>query len=134
MKATQVFDLLLFLLFIFVSISIWTYSISVASEIVPTVINGVTTSISLAVGFTVASIGIAVSNPTFQTSKTIEDKPRILLTMSLLIFAVGLLWSTYWQMLIIVDYQLAVRTSLTGLLLAISILIDFVTFIVWRLS
>jgi hypothetical protein len=84
------------------------------------------------VGFTVASIGIATSNPSLKTPKSAEGKPRILLTILLLGVPVGLLWSTYWQMLVLVNYQLAVRTSLTGLLLAIGILMDFTFFIAWR--
>lgn len=106
-------------------INLWVTHVTLERDAIPTVINGLTSSISLIVGFTGAIITIVLTNPSFKRARSMV---RIIITIITLALAIGVLWTTY-SCLINAEYDSALKVSMTGLLISLYILIDFLGFL-----
>lgn len=111
-------------------ILIWTTDISLETQFIPTIINGVSSSISLIVGFTATAISLTVSREEFKAS---QHKNRIIWTIILLILAILFLFFTYLE-LIDAKYQSALRLAMSGLAISFCTLFDFLGFLCSKLE
>ena len=126
----QTVDILVATILILSLIPTWAMDISLESHFVPTIINGISSSISLIVGFTATAIAITVSRPLFKHS---QDTKRIIYTIIFLIPAIASLFLAYNE-LMRAEFQLALKYGMTGLSISFVILFDFLAFLCSRLE
>lgn len=125
MPKNQLFFDIFWLLFAFItSLVIWNTNLLLETQFIPTVLNGVTTSISLIVGFTATTIAIMISKP----FKPVENKYRIGFTTVMLATPIFILFVTYFE-LMNAEYQLALKYAMIGLIISFCTLVDFLTFL-----
>lgn len=113
-------------------ITIFTTNSSVSNEMMPTIINGLTTSISLILGFTAATVGFTFSNPLFKNhegSELYRYALRAEATMFLLGAVVFDLFLAYYTIFTSGDFQFAFKACLIGLLIAMCNLLNLLMFI-----
>lgn len=126
----RVYEISIIFLAISSFVYVWTNKIELDPQLIPTILNGLTASISLIIAFTSTLV-------TFTFSKLIE-KPyqhitRMFFTINFLVLTAALLWTTYAN-LMLGAYENAFRVSMTALALSIAILMDFFSFSVSELA
>ena len=99
--------------------------VSLEPQFIPTIVNGITSSIGLVLGFTVTTIAITISQAPF---KAVENKLRISFTLMLLVFSVLMLNLTYTT-LAGADLERAFRYAMIGLHISVFLLMDFIAFL-----
>ena len=125
MSKSQLFADILVLIFAFLFLlAIWNTDISIETQSIPTILNGLTSSISLIVGLTATVVTIAFS----RSFKLAQDWFRIGFTVVTLWLPIVLLCIAYLQ-LMEVKYQLALKTAMIGLVISLSLLGEFLSFL-----
>jgi cytochrome bd-type quinol oxidase subunit 2 len=107
--------------------AIWTcifLTIKVNDQVIPTLVNGITSSISVVVGFCGVIIAIM-----FREIDDIKAKKFLFVAIILLLIPLTMLWSTY-SFLTMNMSELAIRWSLSALISALYIFIAVVIYIV----
>ena len=126
MSKFQLFiDIISLVLTIIFSIRIGIMEISIEPQFIPTIINGLSSSVSLIVGFTVTAVIITISRQLFKPS---QNKYRIVFTIVLLIQPIIILFFGYSH-LMKAKYQLALKYAMISLIFSFFILFDFVAFL-----
>lgn len=104
-------------------------NVGIDEQAVPTLVNGITSSMSIVVGFCGAIVGIMFreigTNP--------KTKRNLLISLIALMAPITFLWTTY-SFLAMGFYSLAVRYSLSGLILTLYIFIMLLVFVAEALS
>jgi hypothetical protein len=124
-RAQRLFDIASIVLGVASTVLSWTIGISLENQVIPTVLNGMVSSIALFVGFTMTAITLAVSRLPLKPS---EDMTRISFVTTFLLLSVLLLFSSYVA-LMSADYWRALRWAMTGFGISIFTLFDFVVFL-----
>lgn len=107
---------------------VWDSNISIVDQSIPTVINGVTSCTGLVIGFTVTAMTILAREIEIR-----QHGPRMVFTLLAMVSSTTLLVYAYLK-LIDGEYHSAIKIALTGLILAVSILFDFLSFLFSKLS
>jgi len=111
--------------FIITSLLVLTRQLSVDTQLIPTIINGVTSSTSIVVAFTGALITLAFS----KRSELRQHSYRVALTMNLLAIAIAMVCTAYFG-LMIGQFQEALKASWVGLTISIVTFFDFLVFLI----
>jgi predicted membrane-bound spermidine synthase len=117
-------EILFFGVTVFAVFFAWTLEIKLDTQTIPTSLNGLTSSISLIIGFTIALIAFVFS--TF-LENYYDYIRRIYFTIALLVSAASLLWTSYAN-LMVGSYQTAFRVGMSALALSLVTLFDFLYF------
>lgn len=132
MRRFTIFEIALLLPGIFVVYYTATREISIKTDFVPTVINGLTSSISVIVAFTGALITLVLSGSIFNFSAS-EKRTRIMPTIVMLGVPLALLWTSY-SYLLDANYDGALKVAMIGLLISLQVFMDFMGFLTSRFS
>lgn len=127
-KAQTALDIFLLVFAFFNILGILNGDIVLDTQFVPTTLNGVTSSVSLIIGFTATILAIAVSKPQFR------DVSRIKAIIILLLFPIIFLMRAYVELLYYTNYELALKNAQIGLIVSFVILTDFLFFLIDRLD
>lgn len=100
-------------------------NIGVGNEAVPTLVNGITSSMSVIVGFCGAIIGIMFREI---GTKDSEARNRLVVFLALLMAPITMLWTTY-SFLTMAMYAFAVKYALVGLIYALYIFVGLIIFV-----
>jgi len=105
---------------------VWSLDISLETQYIPTILNGVTTATSLFVGFT--GTLIAMSAP-----KATRHKWRISLAIIVLTVPMVVLFNAYIQV-VMGHFQTSLKFALTGLIVSFFSIANFADFLsgLWR--
>jgi hypothetical protein len=120
-------DVTITVLTIFLLIAFWTTDVSIENQFIPTLVNGITSCISLIVGFTITAIAIAISQ-----FKHPKDAGRIAITLILLMFPILSLFYAYGD-LMDREYFAALKFAMYALIIAAMTLYSFVVFLTLKL-
>ena len=103
-------------------------NIGVGNEDVPTLANGITSSMSVIVGFCGAITGIM-----FREIDHSEGKKKLVIFLLLLMVPITMLWTTY-SFLTVAEYAFAVKYALVGLIFALYIFTRLMIFVAEELT
>lgn len=108
------------------SVYVWTLDMSLETQYIPTILNGVATATSLFVGFTGTLVAISVPRAT-------QHKWRISLEIIMLTFPMIALFNAYFDV-VRGNFQGSIKWALTGLVLSFFIIQNFAQFLsdLWR--
>ena len=104
--------------------------IPVKEDIIPTIINGLVSSVSVIVGFTGILITFAYSNKLIDLSHR-ESRYRLIIIVALLTLSLTFLWTMYMT-IIVGGFYLAFKLAMVALLLAVGAMVDFMMTVVVR--
>jgi hypothetical protein len=97
-------------------IVLWTYQVSIDSNLIPTIVNGASSTTALLVAF----IGILMTvNITYLHFDVKEIRQRLYWALLGCAIALGFVSSAYLSFMGIVNFELAFRNCLTGLIISI---------------
>jgi hypothetical protein len=103
----------------------WTQTIFLETELIPTVLNGLISSTGFSVGFTATLIGLGLKKELFKLQTC---RRRFAITLFLLVVPVVTMFLSYGA-LVLGDYYKAFRWAITGLIVALCTVLDFVGFL-----
>ncbi len=124
-KLQQLTDITCVCFAIVISLAIWIAKISVETQSIPTVLNGIVSSISLIVGFNATAIAITITSPKIETY---QDKTRLAVVIFALLLPISEIFLAYVT-LFSAHYHVALRHAMTGLTLSLGILWNFIQFL-----
>lgn len=107
-------------------ITIWFSDITLESKYIPTILNGIVSSVSIIIGFTATAIAIMLRRTSFELPKELHLDDAIMA----LLFPISLILATYYSLLVDNDFQSAIRLAITSLVISFCI----VSHIIIRLS
>ena len=111
------------IMFFTFSVALWATEISIETHHIPTIINGITTSIALIVGFNLTALTILIS----KLSEYYSETTRTIDCAFLFGIPIVMVMSAYLA-LMTVEYQLALKLAFTGLTTAFLILFPSLIF------
>jgi hypothetical protein len=119
--------------FVSLVVAVWIgffLDIKIETQYIPTLVNGITSSLSVIVGFTGATIGIMLREIEKHDKKAKEFYFR---TLALLMLPLTLLWTTYTFLTVDMP-QLSVNAALSGLISALYVFIMVIVFTVKNMT
>jgi hypothetical protein len=123
MRKFQLFEIALVAFVALSFLIIWTENIAISQENIPTLLNGMITSISMIIGFSGAIMVFTLSK---QWDNLQIGSVRPLVYVALVALPIVLLWTIYSQLFLNGDLVYAFRLGLLDLAIASSVLVDFI--------
>jgi len=96
--------------------NIWVTNIILETQDILTILNGLTATMSIMIGFTATTIAIMSSKPDFTDR---QRRLRILIIVAMLWPQFFTLTQTYLELLLHSAYELALRLAMTGLIISV---------------
>lgn len=103
----------------------WTREITIETQFIPPVLNGITSSTSLFIGFIGTLVAVGVSTGGL---KITQHKKQITFTLSSLSIAIMILFLAYFAV-IIEEYLGALKLAMTALVISLFLLMNFLDFL-----
>jgi len=110
---------------------VWTTNIDLDPQIIATVLNGLTSSVSLMIGFTATVIAITFSKSEF---RPLEDGNHIKGAITFLGLAGLLLVVAFFELLKDSNFQSALRFALSSLTIGVTVLFDFLGYLLDKME
>jgi len=123
-KVQQIVDSSFTILAILFIIIDWTSEIKIEAQYIPTILNGITSSVALIVGFTVSSITLTITR---KLPRPI-GATRLGITIFILLFSVLTVFIAYSRVFLS-DFHYALKHAMMGLDISVIMLFDFIIFL-----
>lgn len=119
------FSWFILLFSLFFLLIMWTKEITIETQFIPPVLNGITSSTSLFIGFIGTLVAVGVSTGGL---KITQHKKQITFTLSSLSIAIMILFFAYFAV-IIEEYLGALKLAMTALVISLFLLMNFLDFL-----
>lgn len=129
-RSGVLFDIACVLLAIFGIVVSLTAEVSVEIQFLPTIINGIISSVSLMIGFILTSIALTITRSSLEPLK---HRSRIVFTLILLMYPIGTLFASF-VLLALGEFQNAFRSAMVGFIGSMVLLLDYAVFLTNKLE